>query len=105
MIFLVKLMREIIAKTYELIDVLEKSTLIEKLKSNKEKSLNNVRVRELVLLYRETVDYEKLLAIKKELYEISEYRNYMDSYNELSLIVLRINQKYKEYTNTREHDI
>ena len=32
----------------------------------------------------------------------TNYKNYIDSYNELNYIVLKINNKFKEYTNTKE---
>ena len=42
------------------------------------------------------------MDIKKELFSNDDYKEYMKLYNELSMIILRINSKYKEYTNTKK---
>ena len=45
---------------------------------------------------------ELKIKLRKKLYSNNNYKNYMDSYNELNYIVLKINNKFKEYTNTKE---
>ena len=57
----------------------------------------------LVKEYKNTKDSNRLLAIKKELYQNKYYEIYMKSYNELSLLVLKIKKKYESYTHTKEH--
>lgn len=98
-------MSKIILKTNELIDTLNNSVLIKKLKEAKESCLNNDRLLALIKRYNEETDVYKKLEIKRELYKVDSYRDYLDSYNELSMIVFRINHQYKIYTNTKENKI
>lgn len=95
-------MSEIILKTNELIDVLNNSDLIRKLKKAKSSCLNNQKLLSLIKKYNSEVDISKKLAIKEDLYKIDSYKDYLDSYNELSLIIFRINHQYKIYTNTKD---
>lgn len=96
-------MSEIILSTYNLLDTLDKSDLIKNLKKYKNKLLNNKYILSLVKSYNKEEDISKKIKIKKELYENMDYYNYQKYYQELSLIVLKINHKYKEYTSTKEH--
>lgn len=91
----------IIEKTYELLDVLDNSELIKTLTISKEKLLKDKYLLSLIKQYQEETNNEKKIIIKKELYNNKTYKDYIDSYNELSYIVLKINNKYKEYTNTK----
>ena len=94
-------MSEIILKTYELLDELDKSEIIKTLTSCKERLLKNKEVLSLIEKYRISNEDNKLI-IKKELFEIDDYKNYMKSYNELSMIIMRINMKFKEYTGEKK---
>ncbi len=49
-------------------------------------------------------DNEKIILGRKEIYENNDYKMYMKYYNELSFIILKINKKYAEYTNTSKHN-
>ena len=91
----------IIEKTYELLDVLDNSELIKKLTLSKEKLLNNDKLLSLIKQYQEETSNEKKIMIKQELYNDKIYKDYIEAYNKLSLIILKINNKYKEYTNTQ----
>ncbi len=93
-------MSEIVLKTYELLDELEKTNFIKTLKKSKSRLLKNKKALSLINKYNSSNDSDKL-RIKKELYEIEDYKLYMSSYNELSMIVLRINKKYQEYTSSK----
>lgn len=95
-------MSKIIESTYKLLDALDNSEVIKKLTYYKEKLLHDEEVLSLVKKYNQEEDNELKLKIKKELYLNDNYKNYMEAYNELSLIVLQINKKFKEYTNTKE---
>lgn len=103
MIYVGEKMTEIITKTYELIDALEESELIKNIKGSKKKLLNNKVVLDLVDSYNIESDDKKKIIIKKKLYEIEDYVNYMHGYNELALIILKINHQYGIYTKTKEH--
>lgn len=91
----------IIEKTYELLDVLDNSKLIKTLTTSKEKLLKDKYLLSLIKKYQEETNNEKKIIIKKELYNNKIYKDYIDSYNELSYIVLKINNKFKSYTNTK----
>ena len=89
-------MNEIMKKTYELIDVLEESDLISELNSCKEKIINNLELSKLISMGNSTNDEYLLLDIKRNLYKNSDYKNYMDKYNELMYIVMNINSRYNK---------
>ena len=95
-------MSEIIEKTYKLLDTLDNSEVIKKLTYNKEKIAHNDKILSLVKKINKETNLEEKIKLKKELYSIDNYKNYIDAYNELFYIVLKINNKYKEYTNTKE---
>ena len=96
-------MSEIIEKTYKILDTLDNSELIKNLTYYKEKLLSNKEVLSLVKKINKENNNKTKLTLKKKLYDIEEYKHYMDSYNELYYIVLKINKKYSEYTNTKEN--
>ena len=93
-------MSDIILKTYELIDELDNSEMIKEMVSSKEKLFQDKKTLSLIEKYNISDDNDKL-RIKKELYQIDDYKKYMESYSELSLIIMRINKKFKEYTSSR----
>lgn len=87
-------MNEIMKKTYELIDVLDESELILDLGMYKERISANKDLGELISKGNSTSDEYLLLDIKRGLYENSDYKGYMDKYNELMYIVMDINGRY-----------
>lgn len=89
-------MNEIIIKTFELIDVLDNSDLIRNLSMYKEKISNNSDLCDLINKGNNTQDKYLLLDIKRKLYNNLDYKGYIDSYNELMYIVMKINSKYRE---------
>ena len=91
----------IIEKTYQFIDELNNSQLITDLKYYKAKTLANNHALALIKEYNETTADATKLALKKSLYQIPEYKRYMELYNELSLIIFQINKKYAALTNTK----
>ena len=95
-------MSEIIEKTYKLLDTLDNSEVIKKLTQYKQKISQDEEVLSLVKRINEEDNHTKKVELKKELYQNKDYKNYMDAYNELFYIVLKINKKYAEYTNTKE---
>lgn len=96
-------MTNIISSTYNLLDAFDNSSLIKNLTIAKKNLENNNHILSLVLAYQKETSQEKKLSIKKELYLNKDYKLYMDSYNELSLIVLKINKQYQKYTHTKIH--
>ena len=92
---------DIMEKTYELIDVLDNSSLIKDLSYYKNKILDNKKLCELIDKGNKEEDKYVLMSIKKELYEYLEYREYMRLYNELSFIVMDINSRFKSLFNER----
>ena len=95
-------MSEIIEKTYKLLDALDNSEVIKKLTQYKEKLQNDVEVLSLVKKINNEDNPEIKISLRKKLYSNSDYQKYMESYNELNLIVMKINKKFMEYTNTKE---
>ena len=94
-------MSEIILATYNLIDTLDKSNLIKKLTKYKEKLMNNKKLLKEIESIKKETDTDIIIKKRQALYKNNDYRMYMKYYNELSLIVLRIN---KQYTNTMTHE-
>jgi len=95
-------MSEIIEKTYKLLDTLDNSEVIKKLTKYKKKLQNDVEVLSLVKRINKEVNPETKIELRKKLYDNNDYKNYMDAYNELNYIVMKINKKFAEYTNTKE---
>lgn len=94
-------MDEVIDKTKNLIDVLDSSDLIKNIEYYKTLVLEMPEVLSLIDKYNNSsLDYEKL-AIKKDIYDVEEYKMYMKYYNELFYYVLDINRRFKNYTDTR----
>ena len=97
-------MSDIIENTYKLLDTLDNSDLIKNLTTAKRRLEQNPEILSLIKEYRKETDSNKLISIKQILYQDEEYQQYIKSYNELSLIILRINKQYQKYTNTAEHN-
>ena len=97
-------MSEIIYATYKLLDTLDNSSLIKNLTNYKNKLLKDTNLINLIKQYNNETDNEIKINIKKELYQNNDYKNYMKYYNELFYIILHINKKYSEYTNTKNHE-
>lgn len=89
-------MNDIMKKTYEFIDVLEKSDLISDLEKYKSRIEENQELTELIKNGNNTEDKYLLLDIKRKLYKNDDYKGYMDKYNELMYIVMDINQRYNK---------
>ncbi len=96
-------MSEIINKTYELLDTLDNSDLIKNLTKYKNRLLKNNELLQEIKNTKSLTDKDSLIEKRISIYGNTDYKLYMKYYNELSFIVLKINQKFKEYTNTREH--
>ncbi len=97
-------MSEIINNTYKLLDILDKSSLIKNLTKYKTRLLNNNEILNKIKDTKKEKNTDKLILKRKELYSNNDYKMYMKYYNELSLIILKINHKYHIYTNTKEHN-
>ena len=95
-------MSEIIEKTYKLLDVLDNSEVIKKLTQSKLILNQDEEVLSLVNIINNEDNLENKIELRKKLYNNVNYKKYMEAYNELSLIILKINKKYSEYTNTKE---
>jgi len=95
-------MSEIIEKTYKLLDTLDNSEVIKKLTQYKQKISLDKEVLSLVKRINDENNPEEKVKLRKKLYSNNDYKNYMEAYNELFYIVLKINKKYAEYTNTKE---
>lgn len=95
-------MSEIIDKTYKLLDVLDNSEVIKKITYYKEKLSHNEEILSLIEDINKENNKERKVKLKQELYNNTDYNNYIESYNELFYIILKINKKFSEYTNTKE---
>ena len=95
-------MSEIIEKTYKLLDALDNSEVIKKLTKYKEKIQQDEEVLSLVKKINNEDNPEIKIELRKKLYNNGDYQKYMESYNELNLIIMKINKKFREYTNTKE---
>ncbi len=93
-------MSVIVDKTYELLDTLDSSSLIKNLTKYKNKVLNNKELLKEIQETKKETDKDKIIVKRVSLYHNNDYKMYMKYYNELSLIILKINKKYKEYTKT-----
>lgn len=89
-------MNEIMKKTYELIDVLEDSELVRDIGMYRERIMNDSDLSSLIQKGNSLSDEYALLDIKRKLYKNSDYKRYMDKYNELMYIVMDINYRYSK---------
>jgi len=94
-------MNNIIDKTKKLITTLEESDLIKNLDHYKSKVIMNKRLLELINKYNSEEDHYLKISLKEKIYKYEEYKQYMKYYNELFYYILKINNKFKEYTEVR----
>ena len=87
-------MNEIMEKTYELIDVLENSELVQSIGIYRNRIMENKELRDLIHDGNHTSDEYVLLDIKRRLYQNKDYQSYIDKYNELMYLVMDINYRY-----------
>lgn len=97
-------MSDIVEATYNFLDTLDDSELIKNLTKYKNNLLNNKVILKEISNLKKEMNNETIISKRKELFDNYDYKMYMKYYNELSLIILKINKKYKEYTSTREHN-
>ena len=96
-------MSDIIMATYNLLDALDNSELINNLTKYKHNLMNNKEILLEINNLKKETNNNLLITKRKKLYQNNDYKMYMHYYNELLLIILKINKKYKEYTNTKKH--
>lgn len=89
-------MNEIMKKTYELIDVLEGSDLIQELEVYRSRIMSNQELVKVVEKGRKVNDEYMMLDIKRRLYQNTDYKNYIDKYNQLMYLVMDINYRYSK---------
>ena len=94
-------MHDIMIKTFDLIDELEKSDVIKNVSKYKEMIENNYELKDLIHKGNNTDDRYILMDIKNRLYQYPEYKEYMCYYNELMYIVMDINSRYKSIIGER----
>lgn len=94
-------MSEITIATYDFLDALDKSDTIKNLTKYKNKLLKNKFLLKDIKETQKEKDNKKLIAKRKEIYDNPDYQKYMEYYNELSMIIMRINKQYQKYT--KEH--
>ena len=97
-------MSEIIDATYNFLDNLDNSDIIKNITKYRKRLLNNKEILSKISDIQKENDDNKLIMGRKKTYDNNDYKMYMKYYNELSLIIMNINNKYKEYTNTYEHN-
>ncbi len=89
-------MHKIMEKTFELIDVMEESEIVQNLERYRERILNNRNLQELIQKGNQSDDEYLKLDIKRKLYQNQDYQGYMDCYNELMYLVMEINARYQK---------
>ena len=94
-------MQSVIDKTNKLINVLEDSDLIKNLEYYKHKVITNNKLFNLINKYNNTEDKYIKISLKEEIYKYEEYKEYMKYYNELFYYILKINNKFREYTSEK----
>lgn len=97
-------MSDIVEATYNFLDTLDNSELIKNLTKYKNNLLNNKDILKEIANIKKEINNETIISKRKALFANNDYKMYMKYYNELSLIILKINKKYQKYTSTREHN-
>ena len=98
-------MDTVIDKTNKLINVLEDSEMIKNLEHYKHKVIANNKLFNLINKYNNTEDKYMKISLKEEIYKYEEYKEYMKYYNELFYYILKINNKFREYTSEKSCNI
>ena len=93
-------MNEIMNATYEFIDYLDSSDIVKNLVYYKDKVKSNKELSSLLDKGKNTTDKYLIMDIKNKLYKNSDYQNYTKYYNDLFLIMMSINRRYKKLLNT-----
>lgn len=93
-------MNEIMDATYEFIDYLDNSDIVKNLVYYKDKVKSNKELCSLLDKGKNTTDKYLIMDIKNKLYKNSDYQNYTKYYNDLFLIIMSINRRYKKLLNT-----
>lgn len=91
-------MSEITMATYNFLDDLDNSDIIKNLTKYKNKLLKNKELLQTIKDIQNETNEAKLINKRKAIYEENDYKMYMKYYNELSMIILKINNQYKKYT-------
>ena len=97
-------MGEIITATYNFLDALDNSNLIKNLTKYKQILLKDNKTLSLIEEIKKEKNPSILIDKRKKIYQNNNYKMYMKCYNELSLIILKINHEYAKYTNTKERN-
>ena len=88
-------MHEIMSATYELIDWLEDSDIVSNIVFYKEKVRSNPSLCELIVEGKKCEDPYLFMDIKRKLYQDDDYKKYVDSCQELFIMVMDINRRYQ----------
>lgn len=94
-------MDNVILKTKKLIEVFDSSELIKNLDYYKNRVINNKNIMDMINKYNNSNDEYEKIYIKKDIYKYDDYNLYMKYYNELFYYVLKINNKFRSFTNER----
>ena len=94
-------MDNVIDKTKDLIAVIDSSDLIKDLDYYKKKVMLNSEIMALINRYNKSNDDYEKMSLKEKIYKHEEYRCYMKYYNELFYYVLKINNGYRKFTDSR----
>ncbi len=88
---------ELIDKVYEIIDLFEKSTEIQKFKQIKEKIEEDKELKELLHeIRKENISSDHLIDLKRKIITMPIVKKYKQMENELYFLSLNMNQKFKE---------
>lgn len=93
-------MDEVIRKTYEFIDYLDNSQLIYDLVKYRDLCLVDNDLLELIKIANEGSNKD-FITYKKKILNNSNYLNYIRAYNELKLVINKINYKFNLYLENR----
>lgn len=94
-------MDNVIAKTKNLIEVIDSSDLIKKLDYYKTKVISNKNIIALINKYNNSNDDYEKISLKEKIYKYEDYKSYMNYYNKLFYYVLKINNMFRKFTDER----
>lgn len=94
-------MEEVINKTKELILSFEESSLIKNLEHYKSLVVRNRNLVAKIQKFNASMDDHEKIVLKRQIYQNNDYQNFMKYYTELFYLILRINNRFKQYTNVK----
>lgn len=90
-------MDKVIKSSKRVVKTLDESELMRRAERYKKRVIENKELLDFIRKYNEALSDEDKLAIKKDLYEDEDYKEFMKDYNEVCEIIMNLNKNFGDY--------